>query len=68
MFSLACASCYLDLFSFLEGFGTVELESTFTQSRFREAEPGNNLRVKARQSHRICSNPVSGLVSKEIAL
>ena len=25
MFSLACASCYLDFFSFLEGLGTVEL-------------------------------------------
>jgi len=25
MFSLACASCYLDFFSFLEGFGTIEL-------------------------------------------
>jgi len=27
MFSLACASCYLDFFSFLEGLGTVELEA-----------------------------------------
>jgi len=25
MFSLACASCYLDFFCFLEGLGTVEL-------------------------------------------